>query len=347
MKTAPLDALARSLTGPFAFCGIAACHAGQTHYAISTTEGVVVDRDTMFRVASISKIITGAVFEAAAQGAGFDRPYDVDARDILPIDLRHPLFPDQPVTLGMLLTHTSGLWDDGGYVFDKMLSDSFAPTTMFGPQAPGTYFRYSNLGYLLLAAAAEKIAGVRFDQFAQTEALSVHGLKGGFNWAGVSAGGRVGAVPTYRRGTDGFIPQIDMQPVRAPVVTDYLLGEHTGRFSPQGGFRMSLSGMLGLAQILIGAGDTPLWRQQDGPGDYADGLMQHYGAGLQFLDTPPFYPRPLVGHFANAYGFKGGVWCDDTNDIAFAYALNGAEMGDESDALSAAEQQIFAAISQI
>ena len=73
-----------------------------------------VNPETLFRVASISKPVTAAVFEAAARGAGLPRPYAVPAADVLGFDLMHPNWPDTPVTLGQLMTHTSGLWDEGG-----------------------------------------------------------------------------------------------------------------------------------------------------------------------------------------------------------------------------------------
>ena len=109
---------------------------------------------------------------------------------------------------------------------------------------------------------------------------------------------------------------------------------------------MSLRAMLTLAMSGAGVPRAPLWRHTDGPGDYEGGLFQDYGAGEQLLTDPSFYPRPLVGHFGNAYGFNGGVWWDAQADICFAYALNGVAMGDESDALSDAERAIFAAVAQ-
>lgn len=319
---------------------------GQTHFAVGTADGITADPDTMFRVASISKIVTAAVFEGAAQGAGLGRPYDVDVRDVLSLDLRSPNYPNQSVTLGMLMTHTSGLWDDGGYLFDGSLSDGFDAVQMFGPDKPGTYFRYSNLGYILLAAAAEKLSGERFDMLV-TDALSSNDICGSFNWVGSGTPNMQNTLPTFRRRGADFVAQIDLPPITAALPEPYVLGEHTAAFSPQGGLRMSLSAMLGLAQVYRGTRDQPLWRSTDGPGAYCDGLFEHYGAGLQFLNVSSFYPRPLIGHFANAYGFKGGVWCDKAAGISFAYALNGFPVGDESDDLSPEELRVFEAISSM
>ncbi len=339
-----LDELARSLTTgaePFAFCGIGVSRPGSTTYHLATAPGITADVHSMFRVASVSKIVTAAAFEGAASYNGLERPYDIDAGPILGLDLRHPAFPDRPVTLGMLMTHTSGIIDDAGYAFDGAIADGWSAAERFGQHAPGTFFSYSNLGYILLAAAAEVISGRRFDALV-ADVLSPLGIVGGFNWAGLPAGARAQVLPTFRRDGSRFVPMIDdgLPAIFTPD-DSYRLGAHTWQFSPQGGLRMSLKGMLDLAMVGAGVERVPPWRQTDGVGDYLDGLFQDYGAGEQILPNPPFYPRPLVGHFGNAYGFNGGVWWDAEADLAFAYALNGLPMGEESDSLSDAEHAIF------
>jgi len=343
LNDASLDALARSLTGPFAFCGIAVEQGQDKHFAVSTGTGVIADADTAFRVASVSKCVTAAAFEAVARGAGLSRPFAVPASKILGLDLRHPRWPDTPVTLGQLMAHTAGLWDDGGYLFDDALSAAFNPSAMFSPAEPGRFFRYCNLDYILLAAAAERLSGRRFDRLV-TDVLGPLGVAGAFNWVGMAEGEKT--MPIYRHDGTAFVPQIDAPPSPANL-TGYCNGEDTWRFSPQGGLRLSLRGMLSLADGLVADAGPPVWRTDDGPGDYLDGLMQDYGAGLQYLDRPHFYPRPLVGHFANAYGLRGGIWVDRASGLRFAYALNGFPVGDEDDALTAPEKQIFDTIAAI
>ena len=197
-----LDDLARYLTSgaaPYAFCGIGLSRVGKATFHTATADGITADADSVFRVASVSKIVTAAALKAAASRAGLTRSYDADAGAVLGVDLRHPGFPDQPVTLGMLMTHTAGLTDSGGYTFDGKIADQWTPATAFGPHAPGTYFAYSNLGYILLAAAAEVLSGQRFDRLVQSGVLGPNGLIAGFNWAGLDGDALARCLPTYRR----------------------------------------------------------------------------------------------------------------------------------------------------
>lgn len=356
MAHTALDELARGLTtsapGPFAFVGIGMCVGGRSSFHIATAPKITADADTYFRVASISKVVVGAAFAIAASDAGIAPPYSVDAAPLLGLDLCHPQFPDCPVTLGMFLTHTAGLSDDGGYSFPQGIAAGWDDLHRFGPHKPGSYFSYSNLGFILLGAAVERLAGQRLDHFAAAHVLAPQGIAGGLNWSGVSAQDRKNGLPIYRRDNAGFVPQIDADVPASGVIhpmggtiddAAYRLADDTGLLSPQGGMRTTLRGMLTLARYLATPSE-PLWRQHVGDGDYLDGVFAHYGAGLQYFDTPAFYPRPLVGHFGNAYGFNGGVWYDAAAGAAFTYALNGLPLGEESDAFSAAELAIFRAI---
>ena len=285
----------------------------------------------MFRVASVSKIVVGQALAYWLKQTGHG--WETSAESLLGWS-----FGGRKVTVGAIAAHHSGLTDDAGYLLapEQSLRD-FCQNNEIWRNQNTAYFEYSNLGYIILAAIIEKLSGRDF-------ANAVAGLVpegGGFNWAGVAADRMANALPTYRRDHDRFVPQIDAPPVPAAPYGN------VGRFSPQGGLRLSLAGMLSLAESLSSADTTILWRQSDGPGTYLDGVFQHYGAGLQIFDAPAFYPRPLIGHFGNAYGFNGGVWYDAATRTAFAYALNGLETGDEDDSFSTEERAIFSLIAEL
>ncbi|WP_131802525.1 serine hydrolase domain-containing protein [Yoonia litorea] len=295
-----------------------------------------MDRFRMFRVASISKIVIG---QTLAQLCTKHRvAWDSDVSSVLGWPLCNPEFPDIPISIGALAAHTAGLDDQKGYLLppDQTLQ-AFFTSNRFGARPSGTYFDYANLGYLVLAEVIEKLSGTDLPQACS------HMIPddGGFNWIGVPDTRRADALPTFRHDGDGFAAQIDDPAVMPPPAVS------VGRFSPQGGLRLSLDGMLTLAEALRDADKTVLWRDAQTAGNDLGGVFEQYGAGLQIFQNPAFYPRPLIGHFGNAYGFKGGVWYDAKADLAFAYALNGLELGDEDDSFSETERKIFASFAMM
>ena len=72
-----------------------------------------LDVNDIFRIASISKSFSGmSVMQLVEAGK---MSLDDDVNDILGMDIRNPRYPDIPVTIKMLLSHTSGMNDGGGY----------------------------------------------------------------------------------------------------------------------------------------------------------------------------------------------------------------------------------------
>ena len=336
MKTEHLDALTRSLAGSFAFCGIAVAQGGARQFSLACAPGIKADKDTMFRVASISKLVVGqavaAFVKANATGWG------TDVSDILGWSMRNPDYPDVPVTLGMVASHSAGLTDDAGYVLPSQTSlEEWCTTRQVFACQPSVYFDYANLGYVILAEVLERMSGMSF-----TKAVVPHlPQSAGFTWQGVTPAQAANRLPTYRSGAAGFEAQID-EDIVAPGPS-----RNAGVFSPQGGLRTSLAGLLELAEGLRHADRIELWTPLMGRGNYLDGVFECYGSGLQIYYQPRFYPHELIGHFGKAYGFSGGVWYDVKAKTSFAYALNGLPIGDESDAFSVAESKIFEAVAGI
>jgi CubicO group peptidase (beta-lactamase class C family) len=357
--TANLAAVLSGIAAPFAMAGVGLARPdAPPAFHIATAPGISADEHSLFRAASISKVVTGRVATIVAGKAGLTPPYTVDMSDLLGWRLRNPHHPDLPITLGLVASHAASLSDEGGYQIPlgTPFQDWFAEkgAAPFLTDAPGTRFHYANIGYVLLAAAAEALAGDRFDHLAKRFVLAPLGITAGFNWSGVPASARAHRLPTYRRDGRRLIPQIDERVsadgVSAPDGTNaiphvYRPGTDVARLSPQGGLRISLAGCLTLAQSIAQDTSTPpLWTPTMGRTDTAGGTFDSYGMGLQYLPAPPFYPRPLIGHFANAYGFAGGIWHDPACGASFAYALNGLPIGDESDDFRSEELAIFAAI---
>lgn len=308
------------------------------HYAINTHPQFSVDPKTLFRVASLSKMVTARVVWQALRRMGLDPSTPIDASEILGFHLRNPHHPDRLITVQTLVGHTAGL-RDLTVPSDIALQD-FCKGDVFLDHAPNETFVYSNFGYVLLADIAERLTAEPFDQLTNQVLADLH-VDGGFNWFGVK--NRNNTLPTFRLDGQDFVAQVDESIPQG----DPKRALNPAGFAPQGGLRTSLSGMLALAQSLKTMDQTRLWTPQMGRFDSLGGVFESYGWGVQIFDRPAFFPRPLMGHFGNAYGFNGGAWYDPAVDMSFAYALNGVAMGDESDNFSEAELSIFRTIAQM
>lgn len=156
---------------------------GLAHRAL----GVPNRPETRFALASGSKTFT-AVGVLRLVGSG-RLELASPVRPILGDDL--PLI-DDTVTIEQLLAHTSGIgdyldesddWDASDYVLPVGVhtldvTSGFLPVLAGHPQAsaPGERFAYCNGGYVVLALVIERVSGVDFHTFLQTEVFDRAGL---------------------------------------------------------------------------------------------------------------------------------------------------------------------------
>lgn len=159
------------------------------------------DLSTVYITGSINKtIITAAILQLWEQGL---IDLDDDINDYLPYSVRHPNYPDLPITIRMLLTHTSGLPHDvprtysaistdgpmvlwelanqdniGGlidYLFPpsqeklgKVFSLENGKSPDFWVFRPGTGYQYSNTAfYLMLVPVIEEVSGQNLAEYLQ------------------------------------------------------------------------------------------------------------------------------------------------------------------------------------
>ena len=142
-----------------------------------------MQEDTIFEMASITKMFTAtAVMLLAREGR-----LDVD-------DEYTKYFPDYPypgVTIRHLLTHTSGMPDD--FETDTWVCPAWENERRIPPcseilrfiresgeeasHAPGETFRYTDIGYCLLANLVEKLSGVPFEDFLKKNVFEPAGMK--------------------------------------------------------------------------------------------------------------------------------------------------------------------------
>src|SRR3546814_16597992 len=101
--------------------------------------------------------------------------------DVCSSDLRNPAFPDTPITLRLLMSHRSSLTDAAGYwqtpLGGKVRALPDDPRAWDSEHAPGTYFRYTNLHFPLVAPAMERATGDRFARLLERLVLPPRGAR--------------------------------------------------------------------------------------------------------------------------------------------------------------------------
>jgi CubicO group peptidase (beta-lactamase class C family) len=307
--------------------------------------------DDPVRIASISKLVVAlGVMRLVEQGR---LDLDRDVSDFLGWRLRNPAFPDQPVTLRLLLSHRSSLRDDVDYAIplgtalEAALAD---PRAFDAAHPPGTYFRYSNLGFPVIASAMERATGERFDRLMERLVLRPLALDACFNWTTCSDSAIGRAV--VLTGPDGRVVRDDLGgrrpdcPVLAPAGCDlsgYAPGSNGALFSPQGGLRISVRDLAIIGRLLLARGAPLLrpesvrtltaaaWTFDGGNGDTEGGFYCAYGLAVQILPTAVEgcrddlfgRRRAMIGHAGDAYGVRSGLWIDPARGAGIAYFAAG------------------------
>jgi CubicO group peptidase (beta-lactamase class C family) len=245
-------------------------HFGSKRLASAGAPAQTIDDATMFRVASVSKFVTAlGAMKLVEQGK---LSLDADIGNYLGYRLRNPHFPDQPITLRMLLTHTSSLRDGGGFKWDPAvdLKEVLLPggrhhgkgAMWAADHAPGSWFEYVNFNWGVLATVMERAGGERFDRLMRRLIFDAMGLKAGFYLADFAPARASDVATLYRKrekdGDEGWDPagpwiaQADdfgVEPPSAPPGLDtYQIGTNGTIFGPQGSLRISTDD---LAQLML------------------------------------------------------------------------------------------------
>jgi CubicO group peptidase (beta-lactamase class C family) len=140
------------------------------------------DARTLYRVASISKTFTAASI-LQLRDAGrlrLDDPLVLHVPEAAAIT--NPFGPVEDITVRRLLLHTSGL--QGEHPIDAIESEPFGSIAEvvrdFGRMAvvipPDTQTKYCNIGYQMLGAVIERVAGVPFTDYVAEHLIQPLGL---------------------------------------------------------------------------------------------------------------------------------------------------------------------------
>jgi CubicO group peptidase (beta-lactamase class C family) len=249
---------------------------GSKRLATAHSPAQAADAGTMYRVASVSKFVTAlGTMKLVEQGR---LSLDADISDYLGYRLRNPNFPDQPITLRMLLTHTSSLRDEGGFKWPPSvdLKDVLVPggrhygkgEMWSASHAPGQYFEYVNFNWGIIGTLMERAGGERFDRLMRRLVFDPMHLKAGFYLADFAPANIADVATLYRkREKDGdevwdpkgpWIAQADDFGNEAPVapagLDSYVVGTNGTIYGPQGSLRISANELAAIMLMLMQKG---------------------------------------------------------------------------------------------
>lgn len=273
----------------------------------------------LWRVASVTKnVIAMAVMQLGDRG---EIKVDRDANEYLPKVIRNPRYPDDAITVKMLLSHYSSIAsgqynrkDYGGveYTADK----------------PGTKYVYSNINYLLLASIIEYVTGERFDRYIQKNLFRCVGISATFNPFEEEQCNLVYGK-WFDKVRDTLFFCNTYQVYNKKKIERYKLTESTKWLDPAGGLIITPVEMLKYLMFCMGATGFEVksvisensMRQMCVPRSSG----KKYGLGT--LDYSYILPgETLYGHTGYAYGIFTAMIYNLESKYGFLILCNGAEI---------------------
>lgn len=142
-----------------------------------------VQADTVFRTASVAKAVCALLVMRLQTENKLSVQEDISA--FWPHPIRNPQYPDTPIPLGSLLSHTSGMVDSPRYfrsfAEDIQAGALLADPASFLPYTPYSHFRYSNFAAGLIGSLLESRFQTSIEELIQTELFRPLGVEATFD----------------------------------------------------------------------------------------------------------------------------------------------------------------------
>ena len=273
-----------------------------------------VTAETVFRTASIAKMVTALlVFRLQT----LDKlNVCEELSDFLGVPVQNPHYPQAPITLGMLLNHTSSIVDSPAYFASFQqpvsLTELLQNPASYSGSLPGLQFRYSNFAAGLIGCLLEKRFQQSFEQLAQEHLFHPLGVSATFDLSTlkekpVADSWRV--LPRERcfdaeKRMAAAISLDEPDPER-----HYLLASGSLFLTATDLAKLALTAWNGhdgfLSPECLSLMQTPTvpWPRQE--------VCLRHGMGLLKLDDQAIVKKPLWGHQGFAYGAVNGVFFDE------------------------------------
>lgn len=143
-----------------------------------------VDERTYFRLASVTKLISGVGAMQLVEKGLLDLDADISA--YFGYEIKNPYFPRIPMTLRQAMSHTLSVSEGGGYsgIRNKvrdMLDYSLKRRGNFLDQKPGDEYVYSNFGAGLVGAMMEAVSGQSVNAYMRDNVFTPLGIDASYS----------------------------------------------------------------------------------------------------------------------------------------------------------------------
>ncbi len=286
--------------------------------------GEKLEASDIFRIASISKSFSATAIMQLVEAGKLT--LDADAGELVGFRIRNPKFPDEVITLKMLLSHTSSINDSQGYFTLDPLSPNKNPgwKGCYNDYAPGSGYEYCNLNFNLIGTIIEKYSGERFDQYITNHILKPLGLYGGYCVDSLDTG-RFAGLYNFDSTANAYIYSEGAYHPRREQIKEYVFGYSTPVFSPTGGMKISAPDLAQYMTMHMNYGKKG--KIKIIPKKLSQ-LMQtpvsENGYGLALEKKENLIPgETLIGHTGSAYGLYSSMFFEPNKKFGIVVITNG------------------------
>lgn len=283
-----------------------------------------IDKNDIFRIASISKsFVATCIMQLVEEGK---LSLDDDVSKLIGFTVRNPKYPEQKITLKMLLSHRSSLSDQNGYfaldVIDPRKTADVSQS--YYDYAPGEGYQYCNLNFNLAGAILEKTTGQRLDLYVAKQLLKPLKLYAGYNVDSLDSN-RFVKLYEYDRETKTF-HAANAYPSPAKALQEYTLGYSTPIFSPTGGMKISAEDLATYMMMHMNYGKYKNKRiiSEESAKTMQTKWSEEEGYGLALRTVDDLLPGVVLkGHNGDAYGLYSSMLFQPQEKFGFVLITNG------------------------
>lgn len=317
--------------------------------------------DSIYRIASISKVIVAiGVLKLYEKGLV---DLDEDISTYFGFKIRNPQFPNDIITLRMILTQTSSIVDDGGlidgvykgYDGSNQTDDFITVKSLLTPGSkhfgigyssykPGTNFIYSNFGCGLLACVCEIITKKYFTEYIKEVLLLPLEIYSGFRLEDLKYPENLVGHYLFEEGD--FKLYRDFESFKKVQCLRYPLGENYRGVA--GGLYIKASDLAKIMKMLMNKGsynglkileESTVLEMEKVQWEGTPTDPTYKKKGLQMIIMDDFTKKPLMGHFGNAYGLRSFMLYNENGGMIFL--CNGADFITDEEHMTTLQKELI------